>query len=205
MLVRVSVVNDYSVVIAGVRALLSPYSDRVEVTVEESVSSYSSAVDVVLFDTFASPNDWQARCAAMALDPRIGFVAAYSFITTPRAVEDAFAAGATGYLGKSLAAEALVEGIERVAAGESVTVLGDVDETGSNSRWPGDHAGLTPRESEVLALIVQGRSNDQIAATCYLSINTVKSYIRDAYRKIGVTTRAQAVAWGMRHGLHPSP
>lgn len=204
MPVRVSVVNDYSVVIAGVRALLAPYSDRVEVTVEESVSSYSPAVDVVLFDTFASPIDWQARCSAMTLDPAIGAVAAYSFITTPRAVQDAFSAGALGYLSKSLSADALVEGIERVAAGEQVTLLGDAAESVSHPRWPADHAGLTPRESEVLALIVLGSSNDEIASTCYLSINTVKSYIRDAYRKIGVTTRPQAVAWALRNGLQPS-
>ena len=197
-------VNDFSVVIAGVRALLAAYPDRVELTVEESVSDYSAAVDVVLFDTFASPIDWQARCAAMVLDPAIGTVAAYSFITDPQAVEDAFSAGATGYLSKTLPAEALIDGIERIAAGERVTLLGDPAESLANSRWPADTAGLSPRESEMLALIVQGRSNEEIASTCYLSINTVKSYIRDAYRKIGVTTRAQAVAWGMRNGLQPS-
>ncbi|WP_431841719.1 response regulator transcription factor [Calidifontibacter indicus] len=44
-------------------------------------------------------------------------------------------------------------------------------------------------------------SNEQITAVCYLSINTVKTYIRSAYRKIGVSTRAQAVAWAMRNGF----
>lgn len=204
MSVTVSVVNDFSVVIAGVRALLAPYSGRVEVAVEESVSDYSRSVDVVLFDTFASPIDWQARCAAMALDPAIGAVAAYSFVTDPRAVEDAFAAGAAGYLAKSLPAEALVEGIERVAAGDRIALLGHGEESDAAQRWPADDAGLSPRESEMIALIVQGRSNDEIATSCYLSINTVKSYIRDAYRKAGVTTRPQAVAWGLRHGLAPS-
>lgn len=204
MPVTISVVNDYSVVLAGVRALLAPYPDRVEVAVEESVTSYSRAVDVVLFDTFASPIDWQARCAAMALDPTIGAVAAYSFITEPQAVEDAFAAGASAYLAKSLPAEALVEGIERVAAGERVALLGHGAHAEGAQRWPADDAGLSPRESEMLALIVQGRSNEEIAASCYLSINTVKSYIRDAYRKAGVTTRPQAVAWAIRHGLVPS-
>jgi DNA-binding CsgD family transcriptional regulator len=56
----------------------------------------------------------------------------------------------------------------------------------------------------MLALITQGRSNEEITAACYLSINTVKSYIRDAYRKIGVTTRPQAVAWALRNGLGSS-
>ena len=52
-------------------------------------------------------------------------------------------------------------------------------------------------------LITQGLSNQEIAERSYLSINSVKTYIRTAYRKIGVTRRAQAVAWGMRHGFEP--
>jgi len=55
----------------------------------------------------------------------------------------------------------------------------------------------------MLALIAQGLSNEDIASACYLSINTVKSYIRDAYRKIGVTTRPQAVAWALKNGFEP--
>jgi DNA-binding CsgD family transcriptional regulator len=65
--------------------------------------------------------------------------------------------------------------------------------------------GLTAREAEVLALITQGFSNQEIAERSYLSINSVKTYIRTAYRKIGVTRRAQAVVWGMKHGFEPTP
>lgn len=202
MSVTVAVVNDFSLVVAGVRALLAPFAGRVEVV--HVGFDADVPVDVVLFDTFASPIEWQSRCATMSLDPSVGAVAVYSFTTHPRAVECAFAAGATGYLSKSLAAEELVEGIERVAAGEQVVVLGHCEELEPAERWPADTAGLSPRESEMLALIVQGRSNEEIAATCYLSINTVKTYIRDAYRKAGVTTRPQAVAWAIRHGLVPS-
>ncbi|WP_309648576.1 helix-turn-helix transcriptional regulator [Nocardioides sp.] len=62
---------------------------------------------------------------------------------------------------------------------------------------------LSAREAQVIGLIVQGLSNDEIAATVFLSINSVKTYIRTAYRKIGVTRRAQAVVWGMTHGFAP--
>ena len=55
----------------------------------------------------------------------------------------------------------------------------------------------------MLALITQGLSNQEIAERSYLAINSVKTYIRTAYRKIDVTRRAQAVAWGMRHGFEP--
>ena len=67
--------------------------------------------------------------------------------------------------------------------------------------WPGRLQGLTDREAEVLALITQGRSNAEVAALTYLSPNTVKSYIRTIYRKIDVTSRTQAVLWGVRNGF----
>ena len=65
--------------------------------------------------------------------------------------------------------------------------------------------GLTCREAEVVALITQGLSNAEIARRSYLSINSVKSYIRTAYRKMGVTTRSEAVLWGVGYGFHMTP
>ena len=69
--------------------------------------------------------------------------------------------------------------------------------------WPGRSAGLTPREAEILALITQGLSNQEIADRAFLSINSVKTYIRTAYRKINVTSRSQAVLWGVDNGFKP--
>jgi len=62
---------------------------------------------------------------------------------------------------------------------------------------------LTARESEIIALITTGLSNNEIARQTYLSINSVKSYIRSAYRRMGVSSRSQAVLWGVQHGLAP--
>jgi two-component system, NarL family, response regulator LiaR len=62
---------------------------------------------------------------------------------------------------------------------------------------------LSTRESQILALIVRGLSNQEIAETAFLSINSVKTYIRTAYRKMGVTRRSQAVVWAMQHGFEP--
>lgn len=56
-------------------------------------------------------------------------------------------------------------------------------------------AGLTCREREVLALIAEGLSNQEIAGRLFVTCNTLKSYMRSAYRKVGVRTRAQAVRW----------
>jgi DNA-binding CsgD family transcriptional regulator len=63
--------------------------------------------------------------------------------------------------------------------------------------------GLSDRESEILTLITQGKSNAEVAALTYLSPNTVKSYIRTIYRKIEVGSRTQAVLWGVKHGFTP--
>ncbi|WP_134767637.1 LuxR C-terminal-related transcriptional regulator [Nocardioides sp. 1609] len=60
---------------------------------------------------------------------------------------------------------------------------------------------LTLRELDVIRLVTNGRSNQEIGAELYLGINTIKTYIRTAYRKIGVTTRVQAVLWGVHQGL----
>jgi len=112
--------------------------------------------------------------------------------------------GVHGYLSKALPARDLVASLERVHAGEIV-----VSEPPGRARsasgldWPGRLEGLSDRESEILALITQGKSNADVAALTYLSPNTVKSYIRSVYAKIGVSTRTQAVLWGVDHGFTP--
>ncbi len=59
---------------------------------------------------------------------------------------------------------------------------------------------LSPREMEVIELVCCGLSNQEIAAKLYVSMNTVKTYVRGAYRKIGADSRSRAVIWGLRHG-----
>jgi DNA-binding NarL/FixJ family response regulator len=64
-------------------------------------------------------------------------------------------------------------------------------------------AGLTPRELDVLERVAAGRSNVEIAAELFISINTVKTNIRTAYKRIGATTRSQAVLWAVQNELGP--
>ena len=59
------------------------------------------------------------------------------------------------------------------------------------------------REAEVIALITQGLGNEEIADRMFMSVNTIKTYIRTAYRKIGVDSRVRAVLWGVDHGFRP--
>lgn len=70
-------------------------------------------------------------------------------------------------------------------------------------RLPERDVSLTDREVDVLTFITHGLSNREVAAKCFLSINSVKTYIRSAYRKIGAESRTQAVIWCLQHGFSP--
>ena len=109
--------------------------------------------------------------------------------------------GAAAVVPLSISAEQLAEVIGAAIEG----TLDDIPtvRTPDDSIYPGKEVGLSRRESAVLALIVQGRTNQEIASDCFLSINSIKTYIRSAYRKIGIRHRAQAVAWAMQHGFPP--
>lgn len=127
----------------------------------------------------------------------------FTWDATPERVAAALKAGAAGVVSKTLSAEQLVDAVQRVHAGEIVTPDADTSTGKVLGRWPGDECGVTARESEVLALICQGLSNQAVSESMYLSVNTVKSYVRSLYRTINVTTRSQAVVWGMSNGFQP--
>ena len=200
--VRIAIVNDYEIVVAGVAAVLEPYSDRIDIIELDANHQVTSDVDVVLYDTFG-----QVQGDGVDLEDLVhgsgAKVCVFSWNLQEGLVERALQRGARGYLSKALTALEIVEAIERVHAGEIVHDTRVEVEEGSQGAWPGREHGLTQRESEVLALITQGLTNQEIAERAYISINSVKTYIRTAYRKIGVQRRSQAVAWGMQHGFTP--
>ena len=103
-----------------------------------------------------------------------------------------------------LTAPEIAAALERVVDGEVVVLAGDhetsVDAAGD---WPGRAAGLSPREAEVLALITQDLSDQEIADRAYLDVHSVQAYVRSVYSKIGVTRRSQAEIWGIRNGFEP--
>ncbi|CAI9408575.1 response regulator transcription factor [Nocardioides sp. T2.26MG-1] len=202
--IRVAIVNDYEIVVAGVAAMLAPHHDRVVVVELDSGVPVLSDVDVILYDTFG-----QVQGDAVDLEDLVRGnsvpVAIFSWNLQEDLVERAISHGAAGYVSKALSAGAVVDAIEAIHRGETVAPppSAETDDRDVSGEWPGREAGLTAREAEVLALITQGLSNQEIADQTYLSINSVKTYIRTAYRKIDVTRRAQAVAWGMTHGFAP--
>lgn len=198
-----ALVNDYEVVVAGLHHMLAHYSDRVQVVELVAGLNVREQVDVALYDNFADRPESTGGSSRVLDDPRVENTVVYTWNFQPTLIERELQKGARGYLSKTLAARELVEGIEQVHAGRVVISPAPtaVNPTGGN--WPGREEGLSYREGEVLALITLGLSNAEIAQGMYLSPNSVKSYIRSAYRKIGVARRSQAVAWGMRHGFAP--
>jgi len=202
--VTVALVDDYDVVLKGVAHLFDEYRDRVVVAEIDANVSVDDVVDVVLYDSFAQPESDHHQIAELLNHPRARHVVVYTWNLQPELIDAARRLGVHGYLSKTLPAAGLVNAIEAVNAGEIVIS----DQRGRTASapgldWPGRREGITDRESEILALITQGRSNADVARLTYLSPNTVKSYIRSVYRKIGVTTRVEAVLYGVRHGFAP--
>jgi len=197
-----AIVDDYAVVVAGVASFLQP--ERIDVVETGATTPVLTDVDIVLFDTFGQIQGEGIDLEDFVRDSGGAKVVIYSWNLTPELIEQALAGGASGYLSKVLTGPAIVAALERIMSGEIVVLAGhsesSVDGAGD---WPGREAGLSPREAEILALITQGLSNQAIADRAYLSINSVKTYIRSAYRKIGVTSRTQALIWAIDNGFKP--
>jgi len=203
--ITVALVNDYDVVLAGLARMLDRYRDRALIVEIDANEPVAEVVDVVLYDSFAQPESDRDEVATLVANPRSRRVVVYSWNLHPHLIENARRQGAHGYLSKTLSARELVAALEAVHAGEVVISAPPPRRSRSavGLDWPGRTEGLTDRESEVLALITQGMSNAEIAELTFLSPNTVKSYIRTVYRKIGVGSRTQAVLWGVAHGFSP--
>ena len=202
--ISVALVDDYEIVLIGLAHVLDRYPQRVVVAEIDANRPLSDHVDIVLYDSFAQPEADHDEIEVLINNPHARRVAVYTWNFHPDLIDIAMRKGANGYLSKTLPARALVGALEAIHAGETV-----ISPSPGRARpttgldWPGRSEGLTDRESEILALITQGKSNAEVAATAFLSLNSVKSYIRSTYRKIGVKSRTQAVLWGVEHGFQP--
>jgi DNA-binding NarL/FixJ family response regulator len=202
--ITVALVDDYDVVVKGVANMLEPYRDRIVIAELDSSMSVKDDVDIVLYDSFAQPESDHEEIGVLVANPRARRVVVYTWNFHPELVESARQRGAQGYLSKTLPARELVAALEAVHSGQVI-----VSDAAARARsapgldWPGRGEGLSEREAEILALITQGMSNADVARLTYLSPNTVKSYIRTIYRKLGVSSRTQAVLWGVNHAFTP--
>ncbi len=202
--ITVALIDDYDIVLRGVAHIIDQYRDRVIVAEMDTNKPVSQTVDIALYDAFAQPESDQDEIAVLVKNPHARRVVAYTWNFHPDLVAAARDLGVHGYLSKAMPARDFITALESVHAGH--TVISDPPGTAravTGLDWPGRSEGLTDREAEILALITQGKTNPAIASHTYLATNTVKSYTRTIYRKINVTSRVQAVLWGIDHGFCP--
>lgn len=200
----VALIDDHDVVLTGLAHMFDQFRDRILVSEIDANTTLDDAVDVVLYDSFAQPESDHDEIAGLMKNRLARRVVVYTWNFQPDLVDSARALGVFGYLSKTLLAHDLVTAIEAVHSGEDI--ISDAKgrtPSAAGLDWPGRLEGVTDRESEILFLITQGKNNAEVAALTYLSPNTIKSYIRSAYRKIGVAGRTQALLWGAGHGFTP--
>jgi DNA-binding NarL/FixJ family response regulator len=192
--VRVALVNDYEIIVRGLAHLLEAYADRIMIVDQSARDTPDRHADVALFDTYGHRGPGLDVVTELLADPLVDRVAIFSAVLAPHLVDRALAAGASGYLPKSLSGEELADALVRIAGGERV-VLGDGARRAGRPTpppWPGVGRGLTERESELLTLVARGLRNEEIAEALYVSTNTVKSHLKSAFRKLGARNRAEA-------------
>lgn len=195
---RLALVNDYEIIVRGLHAMLAPYADRVCVVEHEVGGTPDELVDVALFDTFAGRRDALERAGEMTVLDNVRHVVLYTWDASAEFLERARAKGVDAVVLKSSDGVELVETLERVAHGERL----GLDHV---TRSPGVESSdsLSVREREVLALLALGVSNAEIGAELFLSVDTVKTYVRRVFRKLGVNNRTQAAVLAQRYELAP--
>lgn len=188
--------DDHEVVRAGLRALLAGIEGMEIVgeagTVAEAVSEAARlAPEVILMDLRLPDGSGIDACREIlstAPQTRILFLTSYS---DEQAVMSTVLAGAAGYVLKDIGHRALVGAIRDAAAGRPILDPRLTDPVVSRVRKAD---ALSAQEQRVLALVVEGKTNKEIAAALGLSDKTVKNYLSNAFQKLGVSRRAQAAA-----------
>jgi NarL family two-component system response regulator LiaR len=206
-IIRVLVADDHAILRGGLAAFLRAVNGMVLVgeaaNGEEAVRlARELAPDVVLMDLKMPVMDGvDATRAIRGCCPRTQVVALTSFVEdelVPRALQ----AGAIGYLLKNVSHQELAAAIRRAAEGQSVL---SPEATQALVEAAGRPASmievLTPRETQVLALMVEGLTNLQIGHQLGITESTTKSHVSTIIAKLGVASRTEAVAMALRHGM----
>ncbi|MHB8190985.1 MAG: response regulator [Ferrimicrobium sp.] len=208
MSVRVALVEDHEVVRRGIAALLAEEAD---ITVATEAGTVIDAlaripladVDVALLDVRLPDGDGVSLCRDLrAGDPSIKCIMLTSY-SDDEALFASIMAGASGYLLKRVRVEELVGAIRRVYAGESLIdpaltarLLDRIRNPDGNGVNP--LAQLTDQERRIFDLITQGKTNSEIASEVFLAQKTVKNYVSNLLRKLGMHHRSEVAALGAR-------
>ena len=207
--IRVMLVDDHTMVRRGLATFLKAFDD-LELAGESESGAAAIRLcgeimpDVVLMDmVMPDMNGAIATRLIRQQFPHVQVIALTSF-KEGDLVKNALEAGAIGYLLKDVSADELVKAIRAAHAGRatlSPEAAQALVETTNQPRAPG--LDLTEREREVLALMVEGLNNTQIAARLTVSSSTVKSHVSNILSKLGVASRTEAVALALRSRLIP--
>ena len=201
--VRVAAVNDYELIVVGVARLLSQFPDQLDVCDRIVIGDpIDTPIDVALYDTYGRVGIAAPALQLLADTPEIAYVALFTLDLSPELIAEGRAAGATGFISKSLSGAEIADAIVRVAAGRagSLRRRSPPRPVSDALDWPGKEDDLTERESQVIVLAAEGLSNREIAAALYLSPETVKGYLRQAFAKLGLRNRVEATNYVRRSG-----
>jgi DNA-binding NarL/FixJ family response regulator len=205
--VQVGVLSRHSRVVArGLAAVLRENPPLVPVLLDDwPAPRHEPALDVVIFDVYSLHGDHgldEAEALRRFTKDTGVPVVALDRPLRPDLAATALAHGGVDYVSLESEADRIVRTLLRAAAGGSTPdAASSGPARGSSEQRLHVQHGLTPAEVVTLRLIAAGLSNHDIATECYVSINTVKSRVRAAYRRLGITTRAEAVRWALQHGL----
>ncbi len=215
--IRVMIVDDHSMVRRGLATILKVKAD-LELVGEanngrEAVQMCKGAQpDVILMD-LVMPEMGGAEATKLIRQecPTIQVIALTSF-QEKELVREALQAGAIGYLLKNVSADDLAAAIREAHAGrstlapEAIQALIQADSPGPISDHdPSETFGLTPREREVLTLMVEGLNNPEIAERLVVSRSTAKAHVSNILSKLGVSNRAEAITMALQHRLAGGP
>ena len=135
-------------------------------------------------------------------DTRIVMLSSFD---SPTYIARAVSAGASDYVLKTASRQAIVEAVTNAARNKPPARSGDFRRMASsmaNKTLPDDiDVPLTPRETQVLRLVSMGLSNQEIADSLEISIETVKEHVQNLLRKLSLNDRTQAAVWAIRHGI----
>ena len=207
-MIRVLIVDDHGVVRDGLGRLIAALPDMDVVGLAADGADAieqcrTSQPDVVLMDLEMAGVDGIEATRRILVDaPDTAVLVLTSFSDRPR-ILGALEAGACGYLLKDVAADQVAEGIRAAARGESPLDPRAASTVLAARSEPDPAAGLSPREREVLGLLVAGLPNKLTARRLEISEKTVKSHLTNVFRAIGVTDRTQAALWAERNGFRP--
>jgi NarL family two-component system response regulator LiaR len=207
--IRVMLVDDHDMVRRGLATFLMAKTD-LELVGEAADGIEALEVcaevqpDVILMDLIMPGMDGAAATRAIREQwPDVQVIALTSF-QEKNLIKEALEAGAIGYLLKNVTVEELSAAIRSAHAGQSAlapeairVLLQDEEDTAEKIT---DYK-LTPREQEVLVLLVEGLNNRQIAERLFVSRATAKAHVSHILEKLDVSNRAEAITLSLRHGL----